>query len=279
MRYLFYLLFFPLTSIGQLNISAKITDNKGRPLPLTNIVSLKSNNGTITNELGEFELKNLSSKDTIKITNITFMPKLIPVDSLSNGDVIILFESIKNLNEVIVKNFNSYRNLKDLGFYSFSTKGEFLLIPGNQLAIHIANPLTREGWVKKVSFKIKKLGKCKNSMRIRLLEVDSITQFPSLDILSENIIIANNELKKKNIIDLSEYKILMPQNGIFVMIEWLYPDKDCDKNSYTSIVGNLETQTNEVWLNFRDKKWGHSNRPRLPNGNYITPNIGVEVAF
>jgi hypothetical protein len=102
---------------------------------------------------------------------------------------------------------------------------------------------------------------------------------PGFDLLDESIIIRNDKLKKNNFIDLTRYKLLMPKNGVYVLLEWLYPDTICDKNAYTSIAANLETPVNLVWLNFRDKKWGHSNRPKLPNGNFMTPNIGIEVVF
>lgn len=279
MRILFFLLTISISTFGQKSIKGKITDIRGVLLPYTNIVSLKNNIGTITNEKGEFELNNISLIDTIKVTNISFVPKLIALNSFRTGETIILTDSIKGLDEVIVRNLKSYKNTLNLGYASFSNRGEFRLNPGNQLAVYIANPYNKEGWIKNVSFSIKKFGKCKNSLRIRILEMDGSSSNPSFDLLGENIILSNNNLRKKNKIDISQHKLILPKNGIFVIIEWLFPDNECDKNSYTSIAANLETQTNEVWLNYRDRKWGHSNRPRSPNGNFMTPNIGIEVAF
>jgi hypothetical protein len=279
MRLLLLLLLISSSSLGQISIKGKIKDIRGNALSLTNIVSIKSNYGTITNENGEFELHNLSHLDTLKITNIAFVPKLIPISTLHNNDEIILNDSIKKLDEVIVRSFSSYKKKLDLGYSSSSSRGEFKLQPGNQIAVYINNPSNREGWVKNITFGIKDFGKCKNSMRLRLLEADSISFYPTNDLLLENIILENNSLKRKNKIDLSSYKIIMPKNGIYIMLEWVSLDENCDKNSYTSISANLETVTNVVWLNYRDKKWGHSNRPRLPNGNFMTPNFGLEVAF
>jgi hypothetical protein len=279
MRLIFFLLLIPICSIGQSSIKGKIKDIRGNPLALTNVVSLKNNNGTITNENGEFQLSNILETDTLKITNIAFIPKLIPVSLIHDNYEIFLVDSIKKLDEVIVKNFRVFRNLLNLGYSSSSTRGEFRFVPGNQLAVYINNPYNKNGWIKSVKFGIKDYGKCQNSMRLRLLEVDRITNFPTIDLLTENVILANKILKKKNTIDLSEYKILMPKNGIYIMIEWLDTESNCDKNSYTSISANLETPTDAVWLNYRDKKWKHTNRPRLPNGNFMTPNFGIDVAF
>jgi hypothetical protein len=63
------------------------------------------------------------------------------------------------------------------------------------------------------------------------------------------------------------------------MLEWLYPDKDCDRNLYTSLSATLTEPTNIVWFNFRDKAWTKDKRPRLPNGNYMTPIVGLRVAY
>ncbi len=279
MRLLLFLIIITNSSFAQISVKGKVKDIRGNALPLTNIVSLKSNNGTITNEYGEFELYNLSLLDTLKITNISFIPRLIPISLLYNNTDIVLIDSIKKLDDVIVKSFSSYKKVLNLGYSSFSNRGEFKLLPGNQIAVYIDNPSNKEGWVKNITFGIKDFGKCKNSLRLRLLEADTITFYPTNDLLLDNIIFDISSLKRKNKIDLSSYKILMPKQGIYIMLEWISPDTNCDKNSYTSITANLENQTNIVWLNYRDKKWGHSNRPRLPNGNFMTPNFGIEVAF
>ncbi|WP_301920754.1 hypothetical protein [Ferruginibacter sp.] len=71
----------------------------------------------------------------------------------------------------------------------------------------------------------------------------------------------------------------MPKEGLFILLEWIYPDKDCDKDSFTSIAANLSLPNNIVFLNFRDNAWKTSNRPRLPNGNYMTPNVALKVAY
>lgn len=279
MKPLFIFLVIPVISFSQITIKGKVLDIKKTPLPYTNIVLLNSANGTITNKDGEFELHNASLSDTLKITNIAFIPKIILVSAFNKDNEIILIDSVKELEEVILRDFRSFKLISNLGFASSSNKGEFKLTPGSQLAVYISNTNKREGWIKKITFSIKNFGKCKNSIRLRLLKPDDVTLFPSLDILNENIVIENSDLRRNNSIDVSNYKIIIPPTGVYIMIEWLYPNNGCDKESYTTIAANLETQENLVWLNFRDKKWGHANRPKLPNGNFITPNIGIEVAY
>lgn len=280
MKYLMIqLLLVPSLIFAQPNIIGVIVNKHKDPLPLTNIVLQNRAVGTITNEKGEFILPNITASDSIKITNIAYYSKVIAVSDFRNNDTIILDENIQQLNDIVLKNLSKYKQEIKLGFENYSNNGEFKFGPGNQIALFIANKLEKEGWIKGVSFKVKEFGKCKNSMRIRLLQMDTLQFKPSIDILEENIIIKSGNLKKTNNVDLSAYKIMLPKEGIFIILEWLYPDSDCDKNSYASISANLLEPSNIVWFNFRDKAWNKDSRPRLPNGNYMTPNIGLTIAY
>jgi hypothetical protein len=256
-----------------------ICNSQKVPLPYTNIVSLKKNIGVSTNEKGEFELNSIYNDDTIKITNIAYYPMLVAVKSLEKIDTIFLLDNIKVLEDVIVQNFGSFKKEQELGFINFPNNASFNLLPGGQLAIFIENLAKRQAWIKELSFKVKKNGSCKNSIRVRLLELDSLGIAPSFDLLNENVIINSSELKKVNHINLTNYKILLPADGVFVVLEWVASETNCDKNVFTSISANMSIPNNLVWLNFRDKLWGHNNRPRLPNGNYMTPNISIKVAY
>jgi len=279
MKILFYLfLIFPLISFSQTNLKGIICNHDKSPLPYTNVVLLKKNKGTASNEKGEFQLNNISLDDTVRITNIAYYPKLIRASMSIKNDTIYLEDQIKELAEVTVMNFEIFRNEQDLGFLEYKHNASFELQPGNQIAVFIENKIKREGWIKVVSFRVKDKGTCKNSIRVRLLQPDPRGNEPSYDILDQNIIINFNELKKINHIDLSQFKILMPKEGVFVVLEWVSPDINCDKYSYTTIYGNMAVANNLVWLNFRDKHWSH-NQPTCPNGSYITPNVSLKVAY
>ena len=273
------LIFLPCVTFSQTHVKGVICNSKKMPLPFTNVVSIKKYNGTSTNEKGEFQLSSLSDDDTLKITNVAFYPKLVAIQSLDKNDTIFLEDNIKELEEVVVRNFGNFKQEQNLGFLEFQNNAEFKLMPGNQMAIFIENKAKKQGWIKEVSFKVKKNGSCKNRIRVRLLQLNSLGIAPSFDLLNENVILTSTELKKVNHIDISNYKILLPSDGVFVVLEWVASDTNCDKNSFTSISANMTVSDNLVWLNFRDKLWGHNNRPRLPNGNYMTPNISIKVAY
>lgn len=275
----FALIIIPALSYSQINIKGVVCNSKGNPLSFTNIVSLKKQNGTATDKDGVFQLENLDKNDTLKITNIAYYPKLVSVESLLKNDTILLIENTKTLDEVIITNFTKFKTEEDLGFLNFKTNASFDLKPGGQIALFIENERKRIGWIKEVSFKAKTQGKCKCGIRVRLMQSDASGIKPDLDLLNDNVIVNSSDLKRTNRINLSDYKILMPKSGVFVVLEWLYSNNDCDKNSYTNILGNMAVTTDLVWFNYRDKTWQHNFRPRVPNGNYMTPNIGVKVAY
>ena len=274
-----FLIIIPSISFSQINIKGIICNSKREPLLFTNIVCLKTQNGTVTNAKGFFQLHNLNRDDTLKISNIAYYSKLVSVKILEKNDTILLNENIKTLDEVIITNINTFRRPQDLGFINFKTNASFDLKPGAQIAVFIENKTKRIGWIEEVSFIAKAKGKCKCGIRIRFMKPDSTGEKPRTDLLNNNVIVNSDNLKKINIINLSNYKVLMPKNGVFVVLEWLYSDTDCDKKSFTNILGNMEIPKDLVWFNFRDKDWQHHYRPRLPNGNYMTPNIGIKVNY
>jgi hypothetical protein len=259
------------------SIKGVVCNSKKEALPFTNIALLKAgNSGTATDEQGAFELKYLSLDDSIKITNIAYQPRVMAVKSLLNHDTIFLTEAVKNLDQVMIKP----RDLKedDLGYLKYNHNASYALIPGSQVATFIPNK-KYTGWVNGVYFKIKSKGDCKNNIRIRLMSTDPNRLAPAADLLRENVLVDATALKANNYIDLSKYNIPMPKEGIFVVVEWVAGGVKCDKNSYTILLGNTSIDQNMVWFNAHDNQWVRSGFHPTPNGNYMTPNVGVRVGY
>ena len=61
--------------------------------------------------------------------------------------------------------------------------------------------------------------------------MDTSSFAPAPDILNENVVVNSIDLKKSNYIDLKDYKIPIHSNGIFVVLEWLNSDNECEKKS------------------------------------------------
>ena len=276
MHLLIYLLLFVSPS-NQKIVSGFVKDNNGNPLPYVNIVSISKKNGTVTNDKGFFEI-NVEIIDSIKFSHIAYKSKTVCVKDLKS-DTIILVENYISINEIVIKSSINSKSKTKLGFYGKDRKGEFILSPGNQIAVFIDNPKRKNALINSITFEVKKAGNCYSKLRLRLLDNPENSMFPGRDLLLDNYIIENNYLSKTNTIDVSKSKVLLPQNGIFAVIEWLSIAYNCNEKSYPSLTANLSTKENVIWFNFRDKRWNRPNIKPLPNGNYMTPNISLSVTY
>ena len=279
MMKLFLLLsiFYPTILLAQISIHGVVVDEDNTILPMSNIVFINKNVGTISDEKGEFNLSKISVEDSIKITNIAYCPKVISLSDLQKNDTVKLKKNIHQLQDVVIRDFSKYSKEINIGFNNYPNNGEFKFGPGQEIATYITNENSHEGWIKGIGFRVKDFGKCKNSLRIRLLQLDTINFKPSTDVLEETLLVQSSDLKRINYIDLSGYKIILPKEGVFIVLEWIYPDTVCDKNSYATIAANLSLTKDIVSFNFRDREWRKGNRPRMDNGNFMTPNVWLKV--
>jgi hypothetical protein len=101
---------------------------------------------------------------------------------------------------------------------------------------------------------------------------------PGKDLLTENYVIWNKDLLHRNTIKISKSNIFLPEEGVFVVIEWVGVDDNCIDKSYPIITANLRARENYLWYNYRDKEWSRSPRPVM-NENFMTPNVFLTVYF
>jgi len=277
--FLSILSFLPICVFAQTQVRAVICNKNKEPLPFTNVVVMQKRIGSMTDDNGKFFLSNIENNDTLKITNLSYQTLYIPIKKVKNDDTIFLVEDIRALNEVLVRDWGIYNNESKLGYFTYSKHGAFMLDPGSEIGIFIENPKRKKALIKKVYFGVKDKGNSGTAMRVRLFAVNDSDGEPALDILNDNVIINSDKLEYRNYIDLSDYKLLMPANGIFVIIEFVSSPTTLKGNKKTSLSANLNIEKNLVWLNFRDRKWAHSRNPRSNEGFYMTPDIGLEVSY
>jgi hypothetical protein len=277
MRLIILLLLFPLLIYSQqITLTGHITDKRGQSLQYVNVVSISKHNGTITNDSGYFVLC-IDKNDSLKFSHIAFETKTIAVRDFTSGNI-ILIERSQSINEVVIKSFSSYPDRVKIGFFNKDRNGEFRLDPGSQIAVFIENPRKKAALIESIVFEVKKHGDCESRLRIRLLENYKNLKLPGRDILTDNYILNNRDLRQINSIDISKSKVILPQNGLFVLVEWLSPDLYCEEKSFPTLVANLGNKENNVWFNYRDKKWNNLSPP-LTNGNYMTPNFSLIINY
>ena len=99
----------------------------------------------------------------------------------------------------------------------------------------------------------------------------------------EAILIKPENKTQKITIDVSEYHVLFPFEGIFIGVETINPSVKKPKNPmYVTSPNLLETHDKKAlsWTRFSGKKWFKSNRKSVFKKNYYTnPLIQLEVQY
>jgi len=101
---------------------------------------------------------------------------------------------------------------------------------------------------------------------------------PGMPLLNKNIIVEADKGKELTKIDLSDYHLLFPKDGLFIAIEWLivpenkfeYSFKIQDSKrkqtgiSYEPAIGSIKNKVNDTWI-YTKGKWREMQGP--PNKN------------
>lgn len=99
---------------AQTRISGTITDSQNLPLPGVTILELNTNNGTISNEDGRFQLS-LGNNATIQISSTGYKTQRILVGEKREFNI-VLMESVNALGDVVVTALGIERETTDLGY-------------------------------------------------------------------------------------------------------------------------------------------------------------------
>jgi CarboxypepD_reg-like domain len=279
-----YLLFL-ISTFGYFNsftqefkLSLTVVDVNNKPIPYASIVYIHLEAGTISDENGQFSIVKRKENDSIKISAISYSPLIFAVNSLNNNDTIRLKLYHKELAEVIASPLKNNFKTRNLGYYKEKNNALFKLQPGSQIGLFINNEAKVPAIITKLFFKLEKLSNCNYSLRLRILERNE-KMMPGKDLLDTNYILKSSELKKKNTINFRDHEIAFPENGVFIVLEWIDLTENCNRPQIPVISGNLSLENNLVYFNYRDRKW--QKRPDRPaKGNkYMTPNFGVEISY
>ena len=131
------------------------------------------------------------------------------------------------------------QNYKKAGNRSWFTTGStYLDTHGQQVALYIDNKKKQEAYIRKVSYHLSDKGNVEAPFRVRILDIDAVTQSPGKDLLTEILVVQPPQgTKGWYDIDISEYGISLPPQGFFVAIQGVFPN---DYSSYTDESGAIE---------------------------------------
>lgn len=203
-----------------------INQKDKKPIPYVNIWVTNGNVGTTSNENGVFNLLNVKLTDTLLFSALGFENKV-----LAYADVKVIVElspKVFELQEIKVNskkknleyNVGTFKGLKINAFYASSLKYP------NLYARYF--PFKKE--YNNTQFIKQIMPYCKSNLRnakfrLRLFEANEKGE-PDKELISSGLIITVKKGDTKPIINVENYNIVFPENGLFVGFEFMYIDSN-----------------------------------------------------
>ena len=196
-------------------IKGYVVDDKNQSIPYVNIWVENENIGTTSEENGSFSIHVENQNKVLIFSALGFETKKVKV---SEAEKVVLKGITFQLDEVVIsksrrtveieiggsknKNLSNLSVAKPLIFAKrFNYSSDFSKTP------YIKNTIIfTKNEIKNANFKLRIYGVDKEGG-------------PGLDLLNEDIIVNVKKGKRENKIDLTNYNLLIPQNGIFIAFE------------------------------------------------------------
>lgn len=205
-----------------------------KPLPYVNIWVDNENIGATSEENGSFTISNDALNKTLVLSCVGYETKAIKLSG--NNQVFYLKETSIPLEEVLVQSqkktiFNTIST-----FDIETSTGGF----GIQLAPWIVGRFFEydQSYEKTPYLNTIKLAtnsNIKNAMFKMVLYVPDENGAPGDYLYNEDIIFSVPKGLKETTIDVSKYKILFPENGLFIAFEWLTIEKNKFKYNFKDL--------------------------------------------
>lgn len=203
----------------------------GKPIPYVNIWVENESIGTTTELDGSFSL-DIKQEKILVFSALGYAKKKIS----SKAETFLLSPMAYELNEILIIN------------PKFSKTIEI----GNAHKVHVSQLSGKKPWIYAKLFTnedkfaetpfLKKIIFYTNSnikeakLKIRLFSVkDSL---PSDDLIDEDLVVHVKKGMKKNVLDISKFKVLFPKDGVVIGLEWLI------------------IEDNKYFFNYKDNKTG-----------------------
>ena len=101
--YFIVLLFaFPFLIFSQTNVSGKVIDEDGNPIPFANVIFPKTTKGTITDNDGKFSLYSDKRQNEIEVSSMGYTSKTIHLKKDNTNNLTIVLTEGEVLNEIVV---------------------------------------------------------------------------------------------------------------------------------------------------------------------------------
>jgi len=231
-----FLLFISVPVLSQ--VKGIVKDESGNPISYASISVENQNIGTTSEENGTFSIKAKEGENLI-FSALGFEDKILKSNEVQE---VILVKKLFELEEILIE--NSKKNKKTtIGKYS-GQKLEYTLGNTGRDNTHISAKFIRYSeeirqhpFISTIEFTT--FSHVNNAiLRVRIFNVDH-KGIPTNDVVNEDILVYVKKGNKNNTVDLSEYQIKIPEEGIVIGFEYL----KLEQNKYfNNVVGQTEEQ-------------------------------------
>jgi len=221
-RIFFFLMLFPNLIFSQ--IDGVVVDENNKPLEFVNIWNKDLSAGATTNSEGKFFVEKATEKDTLVLSLAGYETRKL---SVKDDQIIKLKKKEKQSNQVVGNPEN-----KKTHTIGKSIRQNLFFSPGNLPWIY-AKYFKNDGSDSSIVFLSKveifiRSNVANASFKLRIFKAN-LDGTPGEDLLIEPLVVHPVRDNRKNTINLLEYKIKMPEAGVFVGIEWLLTDNNRTK--------------------------------------------------
>lgn len=211
----FLVLFFISFSLSA-QIKGVVKDSlSGEPIPYVNIWVENETVGTTSEIDGTFSLA-IKEEKVLVLSALGYETKKMA----STNEVIFLKPIAYELNEVVVEQPRFKEEIEIGNFHKsagYHISGDLEWSNAKYFKYELTYEETK--FVKKI--KITTRSKVNNAkFKIRIFSVNK-EGYPDNDLLSEDIIVTVKKGKRKNVIDISNFKLVFPKEGLFIAYEVL----------------------------------------------------------
>ncbi len=199
-------------------------------IPIENAyVSINGFLETVTDKSGRFKIKN--DFETIQISHLVFNPIVMTKFDLNEENTIYLNEKIEGLDEILIKSNKTSKILlpsEELGIGLHRKKG-FRLNQNSVYVTFIPNDIGEECLISKIIVEVygemyqENTNKAFMPFRVNLFTINKETKLPGEKLLKESLLTSNKGRSESKMVyvDISDYLIDFPKEGIFVTVESL----------------------------------------------------------
>jgi TonB-linked SusC/RagA family outer membrane protein len=122
----FLFVFFISGSVYSQTVTGTVKDSRNQPLPGVTVTVKRSNDATVTNSTGRFEIR-ATGTDSLQLSSVGFAPLTIGVDG--RNDIAVNLEgSAQNLETIVVTALGISKESKRLGYATSTVKADELTI-------------------------------------------------------------------------------------------------------------------------------------------------------